>query len=194
MRKILLAVTLFSAPVLLAQNPTTTAPPKPITVKVAPAAPVSTPNGIEVDSAHAATPAQVREYLGFLHFDTMVNRLLTQFLGAMKASAPPYLPDSFWDDMKSTLTKVDFISGVIPIYQKHISSDDMTGVLAFYRTPAGQHLLENQQVMSAESQAHFQEIGAQLGQEVALRHQDEIIAAKKKYEDNIAAQHSISPN
>jgi len=189
MRKLILLATLLPGSFAIAQTSNPPKPAAPPAVAVAKQAVVP-----PVDPAHAATPAQVREYLSLLHFDTMLSRLLTQFLDAMKAAAPPYLPDSFWDDMKTTLAKVDFISGVIPIYQKHISSDDMTAVLAFYRSPAGQHLLENQQAMSAESQAHFQEIGAQLGEEVAARHQDEILAAQKKYEDRIAAQHSINPN
>jgi hypothetical protein len=195
MRTLILLAILCWAPAGFAQSTTPTPAPKPpVTVRVAPAPSAGQSDGTLVDPAHAATPAQVREYLTLLHIDTAVDHLLTQFLEAMKAGSPPYVPDSVWEDMTNTLTKVDFISGMIPIYQKHISSDDMTAVLAFYRTPAGQHLLENQQVMTTESQAHFREIGKKLGEEVAERHMDEILSAKKKYEDKIAAQHAIAPN
>jgi hypothetical protein len=195
MRKLILLATLCSAPAVLAQStPSVVVPKPPITVKVAPVPLASPVESSQVDPAHAATPAQIREYLALLHVDAMVKRLLTQFLGAMKSTAPPYIPDSVWEDMQSTFNSVDFISGVIPIYQKHLTSDDLTAVLAFYHTPAGQHLLENQQVMSVESQEHFQKIGAKLGEEVAERHKDEIAAAQKKYEEKVAAQHTINPN
>jgi hypothetical protein len=64
----------------------------------------------------------------------------------------------------------------------------MAAILAFYHTNSGRRLLEAQPAMVAEAQATFPNVGRRLGQEVAARHMEEITAAKKKYEDDIATR------
>ena len=138
--------------------------------------------------AHPATAEQVREYFQLVHLDKTVHGAMEQMLKASRATAPPYLPDSVWEDMSKTFASYDLLSEMVPIYQRHISREDMDAILAFYRTESGRRLLEAQPAMVAEAQATFPAVGRKLGQEVAARHMAEIEAAKKKYEDDIAAQ------
>ncbi len=145
-----------------------------------------------VDAAHAATPEQIREYFAVTHLDSVMKRAMSQMVAAMKLSSPPYMPAAVWDDMDASMEKYDFLSELVPIYQKHLSRDDMAAVLTFYRSEAGQHLLANQNVMSNEAQASFQAIGERLGEQVGERHSSEIAAAKKKYEDDIANRQNLN--
>jgi hypothetical protein len=112
---------------------------------------------------------------------------MEQMLKASKVTAPPYIPDPVWEDMSKTFSSYDLLTDMIPIYQRHISREDMDAILAFYRTDSGRRLLEAQPAMVAEAQAAFPAVGRRLGQEVAARHMEEIQAAKKKYDDEHAA-------
>jgi hypothetical protein len=137
---------------------------------------------------HPATAEQVREYFLLVHLDKSVHGAMEQMLKASRAAAPPYLPDSVWEDMSKTFAAYDLIGEMVPIYQRHISQEDMAAILAFYHTNSGRRLLEAQPAMVAEAQATFPNVGRRLGQEVAARHMEEITAAKKKYEDDIATR------
>ena len=144
------------------------------------AAPASAPE-------HPATADQVREYFKLIHLDQTVHSMMESMLRAAQATAAPYYPASVWDDMRTTFANYDLLTDMIPVYQRHISQEDMSSILSFYHTPAGQRLLAAQPVMVAEAQAIFPAVGRKLGEEVAARHMDEIKAAKQKYDDDIAA-------
>jgi len=44
----------------------------------------------------------------------------------------------------------ELIAGMIPIYQRHFTKDDVTSLIAFYSTPAGQHMIALQPVIMKE--------------------------------------------
>jgi hypothetical protein len=117
---------------------------------------------------------------------------MDQMVKAMQTTSAPYFPVSVWDDMRKSIGEFDILGPMVPIYQKYISQEDMAATLTFYHSEAGQRLLAAQPVMQAESQTIFPELGRKIGEEVAKRHIDEILAAKKKYDDDIAAKQDSS--
>jgi len=141
---------------------------------------------------HPATADQIREYFNVINLDRTVHQLMDQMVKAMQATSAPYYPASVWEDMHKSIGEFDILGPMVPIYQKYVSQEDMAATLAFYRSDAGQRLLAAQPVMAAESQTIFPELGRKIGEEVARRHLDEIIAAKKKYDDDIAAKQNSS--
>jgi hypothetical protein len=166
-----------------------------VSLSVSPSSTQTVPQaGVSTTSAptHPATPEQIREYFKLVRLDKTVHTLMEQMLQAMQTTSAPYFPQSLWEDMSKTFSDYDLLADMIPIYQKHISQEDMSSILMFYRTDAGQRLLAAQPIMTAEAQGIFSAIGGKLGQEVAARHIDEIKAAKKKYEDDIAAKQNRS--
>jgi uncharacterized protein len=44
----------------------------------------------------------------------------------------------------------EMLTDMTAIYQKHLSKDDVEGLIAFYSSPAGQHLLDAQPVIAQE--------------------------------------------
>jgi uncharacterized protein len=44
----------------------------------------------------------------------------------------------------------EMLTDMTAIYQKHLSKDDVDGLIAFYSSPAGQHLLDAQPVIAQE--------------------------------------------
>jgi hypothetical protein len=143
--------------------------------------------------AHQATEAQIREFMAVTHVKETIQNLMTATIDNSQTSSVPYLVPAFWDDMRTTMSKFDFVGAMVPYYQKHISGDDIDSIIAFYKTPAGQHFLDAQPMIEAESQAAMKQIGENLGREIYERHKDEINAAKAKYDQGQAGASSSSP-
>lgn len=133
---------------------------------------------------HPATVEQIREYYALTHSIQTAHKVMDQMVVAMQTTAPEYLPQDFWDDMRKSIAAVDLEGAFIPAYQKYFSQEDMQSVLDFYKSSAGQHLLQAQPLISSYAQQELRQIGAKIGQEVYLRHKDEIETARNKYEQS----------
>jgi uncharacterized protein len=44
----------------------------------------------------------------------------------------------------------EMLNDMVEVYQRHLTREDVDGILAFYRSPAGKHLVEAQPVMASE--------------------------------------------
>jgi len=67
--------------------------------------------------------------------------------------------DKFADEMFKNMPVDEMMDAMIPIYQKHLSKEDLDGILAFYASPIGQKLQREQPAMTQESMQVGGEIG-----------------------------------
>jgi TonB family protein len=74
--------------------------------------------------------------------------------------------DSYVDKLAGLMSSPDGIDRVVAIYAKHLSDDDIKGLIAFYQTPAGQHFGAVEIEMSTEL--------GEMGRELAADHIGEI--------------------
>jgi uncharacterized protein len=132
--------------------------------------------------AHPATEAQIREYLSLIHAETLAQTAMASEVSAMQATAAPYIPPSFWDDLRGEFRKIDVVGLYIEIYQRYLSQEEMQTVLDFYHSPAGKKFLDVQPLAVADAQDAFRQKGQEIGAAVYAKHKDEIEAAKQKYE------------
>jgi hypothetical protein len=60
----------------------------------------------------------------------------------------------------------ELVAAAIPVYQRHVSRDDADAIIAFYSSPPGQRLLDEQPAISSEYMAvvmsHMQEFSKRL--------------------------------
>ena len=91
-------------------------------------------------------------------------QLMGQMIPAIK-KVIPQAPEEFWDEVMTEMDAGQIIDLVVPVYQKHLTEEDVQDIIAFYETPAGKKLVRVQPVISKES---F-EIGQQWGQSVAKK-------------------------
>lgn len=86
--------------------------------------------------------------------------------------------DAFWNTFqkkwegKFTSKLVELY---VPVYQKHLTLDDLKKIVAFYESPVGKKLSASVPVMIPE----FMQIGQKLGMEIAAELQQELQAQKK---------------
>ncbi|SDM59321.1 DUF2059 domain-containing protein [Pedobacter antarcticus] len=94
----------------------------------------------------------------------VMNQMITMF-----KEKQSNVPKEFWDEVAIEMNKDalnQLINLVLPIYQKHLTEDDLTGVIAFYDTPVGKKFAEKTPVITQESMIAGQEWGLQIGQQV----------------------------
>lgn len=163
-----------------AQNGST-APATPPAAQSAPAAQDQPP-------AHPITAAQVHEMMELTGTANLMKQMLDGMMPTIRQSLPAYVPADVLDDFEKSLLGADFEGMLVHTYQAHLSAEDADGIIAFYKTPAGQHLLLAMPAIVQQSQEAGQQLGEQVMLDVLKRHQAEIEAAKKQYE----AQHPDS--
>src|SRR5262249_15628391 len=65
---------------------------------------------------------------------------------------------SLVDDAFKDISPDELIEVMIPVYQKHLSKNDLQQIVAFYKSPAGAHLLAEQPAMMQESMTASSEL------------------------------------
>lgn len=94
---------------------------------------------------------------------------VTQMFGMMKQQQPQVAND-FWVSMEDEMLKTsitDLIELLVPVYQKHLSLDEINQITAFYESPIGKKFAEKTPLITKESMAVGQQWGMKIGQKIA---------------------------
>ena len=75
----------------------------------------------------------------------MMDQMIAEFRKAL-----PDVPSQFWDDFRKEINIDELVSLMVPVYDKHLSLEDIKAANAFFATPAGKRFAEKMPVMSAE--------------------------------------------
>lgn len=100
-----------------------------------------------------AKQADIKKLLGITGASRTGLRVFSQVIG-MFQRAHSEVPEAVWIEMVSEAeAEVDgFVSEMlVPIYDKHLTHDDIRGLIAFYETAAGRKLLAVMPQMHVES-------------------------------------------
>lgn len=83
--------------------------------------------------------------------------------------------DKFAEGLFKDMPVDEMVDAMVPIYQKHLTKEDLDGILAFYSSPVGQKLQREQPAMQQEAMQVGGEIGRRrLG--ALMQQMDEFIA------------------
>ena len=126
------------------------------------------------DSA-ASTPSkeEVLKFMEVLHIKAQLNQYFDGVAKQAKLGAEEGFKQKVPNPTPEQLAKVDefarnlfkgmpvdeMIDAMVPIYQKHLSKEDLDGILTFYASPIGQKLQREQPAMTQESMQVGGEIG-----------------------------------
>jgi hypothetical protein len=123
----------------------------------------------------AASKEDVLKFMDLMHLRTQLTRYFDGIakqakLGAedgFKLKVPNPTPqqiadvDKFADSLFEGWPIDEMLDAMVPIYQKHLTKEDLDAILAFYSSPVGQKLLREQPAMMQE--------GMQVGGEIGRR-------------------------
>jgi hypothetical protein len=164
-RKLTLAAAFFLAAIPFAAQAQSTSPaPAPATHP----APAATPAAI--DPAKAAAIRQLLDVTGSGKMGEEVLDLMMQQIKQGMAGAIPEgdrlqrFMNTFASDFQGRITAQQINDAIIPIYAQQLSLEDIQAMIAFYQSPAGQHVIKALPQIIQESQA----VGSSMGQKAAL--------------------------
>ena len=132
-----------------------------------PAAGAAGASGAEID---AQFKANILKVLDLTHAMSLGHDAAARMLQGLRptliAALPPtphreQIADAYGDKLTSLLTGQEMANQLVEIYARHLSADDVSGMIQFYQTPAGQHALAALPQIMAESQ----QLGANVAQE-----------------------------
>jgi len=91
------------------------------------------------------------------------------------------MPPDAIDDLRTSLDNMNVEPFAVASYQRHLSEEDGVQIIAFYKTPAGQHYIASLPQITQDMQEAGAKEASQIIQTVIERHMDEIKAAREQY-------------
>ncbi|MFL6235195.1 MAG: DUF2059 domain-containing protein [Thermoanaerobaculia bacterium] len=122
----------------------------------------------------AAKRRDIRRLLEVTGSAQLGQQILGQMIETFK-KASPEVPESFWNEMMKDLDSTTMIDLIVPIYEKHLTHEDIKGLIAFYESPLGRKVTNMLPVIAQESM----QAGQQWGMDVARRVQQRLEQRKK---------------
>lgn len=125
--------------------------------------------------AEPAKSESVQKLMNISGAGEMGKMMMSQMMPALK-QAIPEATEEFWQDVASEMNFDQLMTSIIPVYQQHLSEEDIQAILQFYTTPAGKKLISSQPVIMQQSM----QIGQQWGQSVFMKVMEKHAALKNK--------------
>ena len=111
---------------------------------------------------------RIREMMEVTGMGNLSLQVMQQMIPSMK-QAYPQVPDKFWTEFMQSVDAEELMELIVPIYARHFTLEDIEDLLAFYKQPVGQKLLQKTPVIMQESMVAGQQWGAALGEKVAKK-------------------------
>lgn len=116
------------------------------------------------ENAGQASEASVRKLMELTGATDLAASMVDQMIPMMKRSQPD-MPDEFWQAFREE-AKPDFLMmSIIPIYQKHLTQDEVSLLIDFYQTDVGRKLVSVQPMIMQE----YMMAGQSWGKAAAMR-------------------------
>ena len=112
---------------------------------------------------------------------TVSEQMAETVFQQVKTTLQPLMPeagDEFWDQMKVEIDTNTLNDRLAPVYARHLTREDVQGVVAFYESPAGRRYLAAYPQIFAESM----QVAGQWSQEVYQRVERRIEQAQQNQE------------
>jgi len=121
---------------------------------------------------------EIRKLIQLSGTERMMDQMKAQMFTMFRQKAGT-LPPEFWTKLDKEMDSKQLLDKLIPIYDKYYTLDDLKAVNAFYLSPVGQRILQNQPLVLKESMA----VGRQWGQQAAMKTMVEM----QQYQHNSSA-------
>lgn len=126
------------------------------------------------DAAHAEKVANIRKLMAMISGDKVADQMFDQMAASMKASAGQNGPsaEKFWQEFRKEIDLKKIEDIVVTAYDEHLSAEDVKGLIQFYETPAGIHMLEAMPKINSDMLARIMPLGQEMAQKAMRRMQE----------------------
>ncbi len=100
-------------------------------------------------------------------YQTAIEQMFTMFKGQYSS-----VKDEVWVSLEAEFKNTsinDLIEMITPTYQKHLTLEDIKGLIEFYRTPVGKKYAKKSPMIMQESMQIGQQWGMKIGEEFAKK-------------------------
>ncbi len=95
-----------------------------------------------------------------------VGMMVFESLMQQYEAAFPDIPQDYWDEVATLFTADDLINLIVPIYDRHFTSDEIDQLIEFYESEIGTKLVERTPIITQESMIAGQQYGEQIGRQI----------------------------
>jgi hypothetical protein len=82
-------------------------------------------------------PKDIQRLLVALHFDDQVQTIMATYVATLRAQSPD-LPEEFFKIFQDGFSREFIRQLAIPIYDRHLTHEEIVALAEFYESPAGQ--------------------------------------------------------
>jgi uncharacterized protein len=115
--------------------------------------------------AESPKEKEIRKLLAITNASQLGGQVMHQVLATFKTQMPN-VPPAFWAELSTELKPDDLMEKLIPVYDKHLSAQEVKDIIKFYESPSGKKLLAAQPAMVQESTVIGQEWGRDIAEKV----------------------------
>ena len=119
----------------------------------------------QVDSTYAKVLTEMLEVTGAeANFESAMDQILT-----LSKSQHDNINEEMWNELEAEIRKISFkelMEMFTPVYQKHLTIEDLQATIDFYKTPAGKRIAEKTPLVTAETMIIAQKWGMELSNKV----------------------------
>jgi hypothetical protein len=108
---------------------------------------------------------QIRTLLDLTGMTALVQSMTDQIFDSFERNFPDVKPEA-WQRLRKKMPAEELIELVIPVYDRYYTTEDLTAVVEFYRTPVGQKVIRTLPDITRESSAIGERWGAERAEEV----------------------------
>jgi len=104
-------------------------------------------------------------------YTAVINQMVMNF-----KKEKPEIPVVFWDKFGEAFTEratSDIIDLVLPIYERHLTEEDLKNMIIFYKSPTGMKMAKETPFIMQESMQAGRAWGMKIGQEFMQKLKDE---------------------
>jgi len=122
-------------------------------------------------ASNATKDAKIRELITLMGTPKVAIEMMKSEVASLKKLMPfpPAAQDDFEKEFLAAINTRELVNLIVPIYDRHFSEQDVDAMLAFYRSPVGQHFIKALPQVTAESQKVGEEWGKGLGMKVGRK-------------------------
>lgn len=160
----------FTAATVLAQSTNndqatiaTQAPSKPTSTTTAKAG-TAKPKAAKTETGVNKT-ADIKTLLTLTKSGELAVQMMQEMLNTYRQGLPQ-VPDEFWLGFAVKVKTEDLVDMLVPIYDRHLTHDEVVSLIEFFQSPTGKKLVSIQPSVLKESMQAGQEWGERIGRQV----------------------------
>ena len=130
-----------------------------------PQAPSAAPAAVPATVGSPEKLSDIRKLISLTGGDQMGKQMMEQMVESFKSSFPQ-TPADFWSEFLNESNSKELMDLNVPIYDKHLTHDEIKEIIKFYESPTGQKLIQALPQISQESYVSGEKWGYELGMKV----------------------------